>query len=486
MIRWTAVLVALVAVPAAASDLVYTKQPRFRIPYHSDPAELQRLGAREIQLFVSTDRGANWRLAQSVPPTAGRFAYEAPTDGEYWFSVRTLDGLGRLHPQAGGIVPGLKVAVDSRAPELALSLERTGAQVRLAWRANDLNLDPGTLRLEFRQPGFDDWQAVQVVTQASGQTAWTAPATGTVSVRGTINDRAGNIGTGSAELQVGAAGYAPLPANPDLEGPIAQQIPGEPAANIPLHMASNRAASVPGSTAGDFGDAPLINGRPSGPAASAPAEPSEIPRKVVNTRAFNLGYEIDEVGPSGVGSVEFFISEDAGRQWYRYGSDADLKSPFRIDVPGEGNYGFQVRVRSGAGLVSEPPKAGEQPGVIVVVDETPPVATLEAPTQRTGGRAPAVQIRWSVQDANRLAEKAVDLDYGTSPDGPWTPIAKELDDQGGYVWEVTQLTAAQLFVRLTARDAAGNVSHAVTAEPVTVDLTLPTARITDIEVEPIP
>ncbi|HEX6986395.1 MAG TPA: hypothetical protein VF170_13515, partial [Planctomycetaceae bacterium] len=470
MTRWTAVLLVLsLAAPAAAQDLVYTKQPRFRIPYHSDPAELQRLGAREIQLFVSTDRGQNWRLAQSVPPTAGKFAYEAPADGEYWFAVRTLDGLGRLHPQAGGMTPGLKVAVDTRPPDLALTLDRTGPQVRLSWRASDPNLDPATLRLEFRQPGLEDWQPVHVVAQATGQTAWSAPSTGTVTVRGTVADRAGNSGSGKAELQIGAAGYAPLPENPELEGPIAGRQPADP---VPFHMASNRAETVPGQLASDAGEVPVINGRPPVEAQAGAAGPDAaagagLPRKLVNTRAFNLGYQVDEVGPSGVGSVEFFITEDGGRKWYRYGSDADLKSPFRIDVPGEGAYGFQVRVRSGVGLAADPPKPGESPAVTVVVDQTPPVATLQPPTQGPGQQSPVVQIRWSVQDANPLQAKAIDLEYGQSADGPWTPIATGLDDKGGYDWAVTSVPAAQLFLRLTARDAAGNAGYAVTAEPVT-------------------
>jgi len=484
MTRWTAVLLAFATVPAAASDVVYTKQGRFRIPYQSDPAELQRLGAKEIQLYVSTDRGLNWRLAQAVPPTAGKFAYEAPADGEYWFAVRTLDGLNRLHPQAGQIVPGLKVAVDAQAPDLALSLERSGPQVRLSWRASDVNLDASTLKLEFRQPGADDWLPVTVVAQPAGQTSWSAPTTGTVAVRGRISDKAGNIGTGDAELQVGEAGYAPLPSNPDLEGPIAQETPAANPEAGPFRMASERGQGVPGHFASDT--APEINARPSEPGISPVAPEAEAAgRKIVNTRAFNLNYQVDEVGPSGVSDVEFFITEDGGQKWFRYGQDPDLQSPFRIEVPREGNYGFQVRVKSGVGLVAEPPRPGEVPAVNVTVDETPPVATIQPPTQTAGAKSPVVQFRWAVGDANPVKAKAIDLEYAATADGPWTPIATGIDDQGGYDWAIESAPPGRTFVRLTARDAAGNVGQAVTAEPVVVDLKLPTARITDIDVEPI-
>ncbi len=484
MSRWHVsllfVLMVLSVQNGVADDVVATKQPRFRIPYHSDPAELQRLDAREIQLFVSTDRGQTWKLAQSVPPSAGRFAYEASADGEYWFAVRTLDGMNRLHPQGGSISPGLKVLVDTRPPELTLSLARSGAQVQLSWQASDTSLAPDSLKLEFRQPGFDDWQPVHVVSQTSGQTAWTAPAAGLVLVRGTIADRAGNTGSGNAELRISEAGYAPLPENPDLEGPIAEGSPADDSLTSPFRIAADQSRGVPGQFASDA-RVPQINAR-SGAEGEAAVEDAS---KVINSKAFNLGYEVDEVGPSGVGAVDFFITEDGGQKWFRYGSDPDLKSPVRVDVPREGAFGFQVRAKSGVGLAAEPPRPGEKPAMTVIVDQTPPVAKLSSPTQTAGKQAPVVQFRWTVEDSHPLKAKAVGLDYAASPRGPWTPIASDLDDTGSYDWETTSLSAAQLFVRLTVRDAAGNVGQAVTSEPVTVDLVRPSARLTEIDVEPI-
>lgn len=499
--------------PATASDVVFTQQPRFRIPYHSEPAELKRLGAREIQLYVSTDHGLSWTLAQSVPPTAGRFAYEAPRDGEYWFAVRTVDGLGRLHPQAGEITPGLKVAVDSRPPNLALALDRSGDRVRLSWRASDVNLDPSTLKLEYHDSATDSWRTLSVSGQAAGQTTW--DARGHVRVRGTVADQAGNTGSDEAELEAGTDRYAPLPENPDLEGPIADH-QGE----LPVHRTSSRSESSPEQIADNSnpakaepkkagltpvtqrqtvaaaGPRPITapkpadgsetsNGTSTPPAAGAPTA-SEAPRtEIVNTRAFNVGYQIDEVGPSGLGAVEFYITEDGGQKWYRYGNDPDLQSPFRIDVPAEGTYGFKVRARSGVGLAADPPKPGEQPAVTVIVDQTPPTATVQVAPQSPGQNAPVLPIRWKVQDANPRQAKAIDLAHGPSPNGPWTPIVTELDDQGGFDWTMSSIPAAKIFVRLTARDAAGNVGHAVTQQPATVDLTLPSARITEIEIQPI-
>ncbi|HID23510.1 MAG TPA: hypothetical protein EYP14_14090, partial [Planctomycetaceae bacterium] len=75
---------------------ILTNKTRFRIPYRFDVRELQRLGAKEIRLFVSTDSGGRWQQVQSVPPETGHFVFEATQDGEYWFAVRTGDAQDRL------------------------------------------------------------------------------------------------------------------------------------------------------------------------------------------------------------------------------------------------------------------------------------------------------------------------------------------------------------------------------------------------------
>ena len=49
----------LLAAEAPTAKPLYTQKPRFRIPFQFDAAEMRRLGAVEIQLFVSTDAGAN-------------------------------------------------------------------------------------------------------------------------------------------------------------------------------------------------------------------------------------------------------------------------------------------------------------------------------------------------------------------------------------------------------------------------------------------
>ena len=56
-----------------AVDTNYTKKPRFKIPYQSDPDEMKRIGAVEIQLHVSRDQGQKWELVDSVSPKSENF-----------------------------------------------------------------------------------------------------------------------------------------------------------------------------------------------------------------------------------------------------------------------------------------------------------------------------------------------------------------------------------------------------------------------------
>lgn len=653
---WVYLLVGLgglSALPAMAAERVHTQQSQFRIPYHSDPAELARLGAREVRLYVSRDNGASWELSQSVAPTTGRFTFQSPTDGEYWFAVRTVDTNGRLFPASdAGLTPGLKVVVDTQRPVLQLSLTKSGEEVRLAWRAQDVDLSVETLVLEVRQAGESQWRALRVAANAQGETRWPAPKSGVVSVRGRVLDKAGNEGVASQDLGMEGSEYAPLPARPDLEGPIAGrggagsmgptdetlsvadsgtttepkpleepqplvepkndgvpsqlvsqskvesppvterepvEAPTQPAGEAVeetdgdlAEIANTDPAAMSGDSAGaeetraepenvdppadvlDAGDAivdgggadgPVADGKEAmdaefdevgasegegsvaenegtegvvvedaplaeaaamaagaaatsesattatdmGPTSTTPAgtasetaeggSATEPPvgkevraAKYVKSPKFELGYQVEEVGPSGVGAVDFFITEDDGRKWYRYGTDEDRESPFGIEVPREGIYGFTMRVRNGVGVGAAPPRPGEAPDFSVVVDATPPVVVIETPTQHAGTSGPQLRIRWQTREAHPAKTGAVDLAYSETADGPWTAIAEGLEDTGQFEWVAQGTPGGRMFLRALVRDAAGNVGQTVTSEPMLIDWVRPSARITDVEV----
>ena len=69
---------------------------------------------REVELFVSQDRGRRWQFVARQSVETGKFAFRADTDGEYWFAFRTLTSTGTATSMSGH--PGLRVLVDTKNP----------------------------------------------------------------------------------------------------------------------------------------------------------------------------------------------------------------------------------------------------------------------------------------------------------------------------------------------------------------------------------
>jgi len=513
---------------AAAGDTgapLYTSKPRFRIPFQFDSAEMRRLGAVEIQLSVSTDQGLNWTENQSVEPSAGKFSFEAPADGEYWFAVQTIDGEGRHFPE-GALAPGLKVVVDTAAPTMGLVVEPLGRdRVSLSWDIIEQNLDLGTLKIEWREDGFD-WQPLSILSAPSGQTSWSTR--GRVEVRGSVSDLAGNAAEASDDSGAESEPFPEPLATPDSRRG-APSVPDEqpdfskPVAEFPVPQPTAEFQTAEAPTEADRDDdLPIVRsmdpssyyrqrvpsrrmvntGMETKPprsnenwaAAPTGAEqgsvkrwtasggPASRPHRSVRTRSFKIGYQVDDVGPSGVAQVDLYITEDNGRKWFHYGDDPDRASPFEVVVPADGEYGFAIRVQSGVGVAQQPPQPGHLPETYVLVGRAPPIAQILPLRQGSGADHNQILIEWSLSD-ERLDSEPVSLYYSEGPDGPWQPITGWTKNSGRYVWTITERVRKQLYVKMEARDAAGNLTEAQAGHPVLVDLSQPTARIVDVESE---
>lgn len=471
---------------ASAPKTVYTNKPRFRIPYHFNADEMRELAAREIRLYVSSDMGVRWQSVQAVPPQPGKFNFQAPAEGEYWFCVRTLDGRNQLHPSDDAVRPGLQVVVDTTAPQLQLSLRQVvPGRAQLTWSAKDDYLDASQFRMEYTQPGNPNWQPIPVLPKASGATEWNVPQGGVVAVRGTISDLAGNSGHHETRVQI-APGNGESSNVPDFRDPVAEGNPDK-------HLSENvRPNQIPGqsadSTSGteEWAQTGSANGFASLKSSNIPGfSPVSLPRqtgpvRIVNQRQFQIGYRIEEVGPSGISGVELFITQDNGATWYRYGEDSDKRSPFLVNVPREGSYGFNLLVRSGVGLSADPPQPGERPSIVVQVDESAPKVQLLPTEQGRGNALNKLLIRWTAHDEN-LAPQPISLWHGNSTNGPWQPIALSLENTGSFIWTMPHGINSQIYFRIEAIDIAGNRQRIDTTEPMLIDLSKPTARIIDIE-----
>lgn len=540
-----------------AAESIFSQSRKFRIPFQYDMEELERLGATEIQLFVSQDQGETWQQRETVAPHAEKFTFTAAEEGEYWFSVRTIATGGLSYP-AGPHQPELRVILDLTPPRLEVNVEEADpGRVRLTWSAADEHLDLSTLKLEFREGDTGQWQAVNIRPEKQGQTAWTASQPGRIEVRGSVADLAGNESAAKAATLISppadspddrddATGEMAVPDAPPEE----PSEPSDPPAGDadPASSGTAESAAEDQSVSGDRAASPsqqpegppMVNPAPSKPLPqpvrrddtspsesghqSAPQQtdppmtsvsgetdhgqgetgearsPSKLPQRedipakephrpgpppanvrLVNSDTFHIGYKVEDVGPSGVGRVDLYITENGGQRWFHYGHDPDRTSPFRVKVPRDGEYGFSFRIMNGVGLVAIPPQPGDAPDITIVVDRVPPEAQL-FPIRQVDAPQGTIRLRleWNASD-RQLAERPISLYHASRRTGPWERITERLPDTGRFEWEVPPEVDQKVYIRLEVRDAAGNVTRVDADEPFIIDRSKPRAQITDVE-----
>ena len=206
------------------------------------------------------------------------------------------------------------------------------------------------------------------------------------------------------------------------------------------------------------------------------AGPAGVRPRLVNSKRFELDYDIESVGTAGVARVELFGTRDGGKTWNSLGDDPDSTSPFVVNVDGEGTYGFRMVIESTNGLKSPTPEPGDLPEVWVGVDVTKPTAAVVSAKPGFGEHAGELEIRWEAADAN-LTTRPIALAYATEASGPWTIIASGLPNQGHYTWRLDSRTPGKLYLKVEARDEAGNVGTFITPEPVAIERVRPQGRI---------
>jgi hypothetical protein len=477
-----------------------TRQTYFSIPARSEAAA-QNNGQNnsqivEVQMFVSHDRGANWNFYTRVKPDQSRIPFRTAADGEYWFAARTLDRAGKFQPQTV-TSPALIVVIDTKPPTVLLSAESgPGGQITARWEIYDPHLKPDSLSLQYRTSTNGPWQPVAVsdkdltnaeTTQSGEVTWWPTPGTQEVIVRAEVSDTVGNKAVGHAQVKLGPGGNtssdspkeavkkdSPLPLG-DIKN----------ASPLPTNPRSANGEG-PGARAVTAGSNPKIGNKYPSDVASALLNnpflaylpPNEKPR-MVNSRVFELDYDLQAVGPSGVSRVELFGTRDGGRTWRSYGIDSDNRSPMSVRVDEEGMYGFRIVVTSGAGLGDPPPKSGDKPSIWVGVDLTRPTAKINSAEFGTGNNEDKLVITWEASD-KMLAEKPVTLYYSSQPGGQFTPFASNLENSGRYVWSLDGSIPPLVYLRLEVADEAGNHTFYDHPQPIPLDRSRPTGQIRNV------
>jgi hypothetical protein len=532
---WTmACLVAAASV--GAPDAVHLNQRSFQIPLRIE--EARRAEIKQLILWASLDGGKAWDQVATVSPDKEAFNYYAPADGLYLFKVQVEDQQGRKQPSDIFQAPvGQRIMVDTLRPQIQiLAAERQGDEIVVRWEIREDNPDLQSLRLEYRTADApaEMWTPVNLTPALTSQASFKASGSTAISVRLQFADLAGNSSTATAEVLStagsAAGGGSPVmkPSNPsdkdrawaptqpvslsktppdlnDTPRPLTKPQPElpdavpptSPSAAVRTGTSTFDAAPLPGT--GGSGNQLVASSNTKVNTSESPASSGgthtsrgDLPRlQIVNSSKVTLEYQVNKFGPSGVGSVELYVTRDDGQKWERYGEGQNLNIPIPADargttnsvqrsltvtLPGEGTYGFYLVVKSGAGLGKPPPKDGVTlPQMRIEVDETAPQANLFAPIPDPQQKDCLI-LSWTATDRN-LAEKPITLQWAERANGPWETIgAPELPNTGRFSWKLTSQVPPHVYLRLVVRDTAGNMAEAVTPQPILVDLNEPEAQ----------
>ncbi|MGL4465503.1 MAG: hypothetical protein ACRC1K_25415 [Planctomycetia bacterium] len=515
----------LPSAPVDPDDGVFTAQASFRIPL--DLTDAERARTKAVRLFVSENQGATWNLAGEGDAAQPFVAYQAPRDGRYWFSVALVDAAGVQAPRDVALVPpGLKVVVDAVKPTLNLKPVRSRAgRHGVKYDYSDANIDPASLRVAVQSRGTGRWTACPLGDPKIG-VAWCDAAPDVGKFQATVRDRSGNTTVVQVEitgdrftkqtvdafaLDVEPADLQPVPTKAlPIEPPSIVAAPPPPSTSEsnppgmldPAVMAAVAALKVdvrpteksppPAfvKAAASVAEERLMEPTPADAASSGiaakstAAKPTKEPTAaadkekttILSVRRVVAAYELEAAAEGVVRQVVLWGRHETEGVWRKLGVDEDLKSPVEADVPQDGRWGLTVALSNS--LSNEEPKLDDvEPDLFVEIDTVSPALELMDPKPSLG----TVEVTWTADDRN-LADRPMTLSYAPEATGPWKIAAENLENTGRYVWNFKEAEVlGRFFLRLEARDRAGNTSVGASRGKVLLTNTQPKGRVVGVE-----
>lgn len=263
------------------------------------------------------------------------------------------------------------------------------------------------------------------------------------------------------------------------------QLPRSSSSNLPqMRTASaqplrnlNAVGSSPFGVAPPLGSSLPALPPPAGAQPRTPAfDGATLAVQHINSLDFEIGYDVDTAGTSGVTRVELWGTPDGGQSWQRLAVDTDNRSPILAAVPAPGDYGLKIVVETAGGIDPVRPRPGDRPEMQVRIDTTPPAARLTGVQQGAGAEADRLLIEWQPGDSLSMGE-TVSVQYSSQPTGPWVTAAANLPHNGRYAWRLARHLPRSFYLRLEVRDPAGNTATDQTQVPVHITLPTPSGRL---------
>ena len=181
---------------------------------------------------------------------------------------------------------------------------------------------------------------------------------------------------------------------------------------------------------------------------------------------FDLQYTIDAIDPSGVERVILWRTRD-GVQWESWASDADSRSPFPVSVEENGTYGFRIVVHSKDGLTGMGPSTGDPADIWITVDTEKPQTRINSVPYGRGRDAGQLVINYTANDSE-LTLRPITLAYSSNLSGPWIIIDENLSNSGQHLWKPRTDIPEKIFLRIEARDKAGNIGTHLLQQPIDI------------------
>ncbi|WP_145281903.1 hypothetical protein [Rosistilla oblonga] len=505
----------VIATPPATQDFgagVFLNNTSFDIPF-----SVERTGAQpvEVQLFVSRDQGKTWKFFARQPANESGFPFQAPEDGDFWFSTRTIDARGISYP-TGNMAPQLRVFVDTTNPQVQATTDSDiNGQIVLDYAITDVAVDEEYMQLEYMTDAVRQWMPISIEGRPGrrpedgalvGRITW-QPQTEwrQVYVRMIVRDKAGNQTVFNEQVQ------RPRVASNPMTFASGQRPPGPGMAATAVSDRSTfrgsptyaQPATTPGYTQPAYRSAqaaPVAN--PAYPPATAPAPSTGQPvaatnsaynythpttsqyrgavpmtaRAVSDTQGFGLNPPLQQQQqqqPVGGQTPNYAATEPAASSYSPPSTPQQNQSMQRPAAPREAFrplQGTQVSASTPAEAQSPAEASGERQARSLSLNDTPRVTrskqfSLDYEVESVGnGGVEAVEL-WGTRDGGQTWQR-----WNADPDKQ-SPFDIEVSKEGIVGFRIVIVAANGL---TTPRPVSGDPADIY----VLVDTTAPQTRVT--------
>ena len=194
--------------------------------------------------------------------------------------------------------------------------------------------------------------------------------------------------------------------------------------------------------------------------------------RLVNTKHFTLSYSVQD-GGAGVAAIDLWETRDS-KNWKKCDNAQPQQNAYLVEVKDEGVFGYTMVARPLGDKGNTQPKAGDVPQVWVTVDTTKPVVSLTGVELNLASKSPNLIVRWSAKDKN-FGPRPITLSYAEHADGPWLPLAANIENTGRHESSIPANMPKRAFIRIEAVDLVGNSGMTQTDKSVRLDFSAPLA-----------